>query len=269
MKPALERLKLVLAYDGRPFSGWQSQPGGNGIQDHLKAALRAVAGLDLTVVGSGRTDAGVHALGQVAHADVPQGRYKPEVWGRALNAHLPATIRILRCRLVPPAFHAQHAAKRKTYLYRVWLAETLHPLEIGRAWHFPWPIATAPLLDAAQRLVGTHDFAAFAANRGKPEPNTVRTLYQLRVRRAGPLLTLRFEGNGFLYRMVRLLTGSLVQVGAGRKDSNWLEQLLTAPGAAKTNYCAPPEGLYLASVVYRSKEKNIQSSMNHPHSQGG
>jgi tRNA pseudouridine38-40 synthase len=241
----------VLAYDGHPFSGWQSQPNGNGVQDHLKAALRAVSKLDLAVVGSGRTDAGVHALGQVAHVDVPPGRYPPDVWRRALNAHLPATIRILRCRPVPATFHAQHAVKRKSYLYRVWLEDTLHPLEIGRCWHFPWPIILAPLMRGAERLVGTHDFAAFAANRGQTEISTVRTLYRARVRRAGPLLTLYFEGNGFLYRMVRLLTGSLLQVGAGRKDLAWFERLLMEPAGQKTNHCAPPDGLYLESVKYR------------------
>ena len=241
----------MLAYDGRPFSGWQSQPNGNGVQDYLQAALRAISNLDLAVVGSGRTDAGVHALGQAAHVDVPPGRYPPDVWRRALNAHLPATIRILRCRPVPATFHAQHAAKRKSYLYRVWLEDTLHPLEIGRSWHFPWPITFTLLVQAAERLAGTHDFAAFAANRGQPELSTVRTLYGVRVRRAGPLLTLHFEGNGFLYRMVRLLTGSLLQVGAGRKDMPWLERLLTAPAGQKTNHCAPPHGLYLESVKYR------------------
>lgn len=251
MNAPSERLKLVLAYDGRPFSGWQSQPTGNGVQDYLKAALRTVSGLDLTAVGSGRTDAGVHALGQVAHVDVPPGRYPPDAWRRALNAHLPATIRILRCRLVPPTFHAQRAVKRKSYLYRLWLEDTLHPLEIGRAWHFPWPVSLERLMLGAGRLVGTHDFAAFAANRGRPEISTVRTLYRVRVRRAGSLLTLHFEGNGFLYRMVRLLTGSLLQVGTGRKDLPWFERLLTAPDGQKTNHCAPPDGLYLEAVKYR------------------
>jgi tRNA pseudouridine38-40 synthase len=251
-EPSSERLKLVLAYDGRPFSGWQSQPNGNGVQDHLKAALRAVSGLDLAVVGSGRTDAGVHALGQVAHVDVPPGRYAPEIWRRALNAHLPPAIRILRCRPVPASFHAQHAAKRKSYLYRIWRDDTLHPLEIGRAWLFPWPITLATLIVGAEKLAGTHDFAAFAANRGQPENSTVRTLYRVRVRQAGALLTLHFEGNGFLYRMVRLLTGSLLQVAAGRKDLPWLQWLLTAPAGQKTNHCAPPDGLYLESVKYRS-----------------
>jgi tRNA pseudouridine38-40 synthase len=249
--PPSERLKLVLAYDGRPFSGWQSQPSGNGVQDHLRVALRAVSSLDLPVVGSGRTDAGVHALGQVAHVDVPPGRYAPDTWRRAINAHLPATIRILRCRVVPATFHAQHAVKCKTYLYRVWLEDTLHPLEIGRAWHFPWPVALATLMLGAERLAGTHDFAAFAANRGQPETSTVRTLYRVQARQAGSLLTLHFEGNGFLYRMVRLLTGSLLQVATGRKDLPWLERLLSAPAGNKTNHCAPPDGLYLESVKYR------------------
>ena len=127
----------------------------------------------------------------------------------------------------------------------------MHPLEIGRAWHFPWPLTLATLMLSAERLAGTHDFAAFAANRGQPETSTVRTLYHVRVRRTGSLLTLHFEGNGFLYRMVRLLTGSLLQVATGRKDLPWLERLLSAPAGDKTNHCAPPDGLYLKSVKYR------------------
>lgn len=259
----------MLAYDGRPFSGWQSQPNGNGVQDHLGAALRAVSDLDLAVVGSGRTDAGVHALGQVAHVDVPAGRYAPDTWRRALNAHLPVTVRILRCRLVPATFHAQHGVKRKSYLYRVWLEDTLHPLEIGRAWHFPWPITLAALIPGAERLAGTHDFAAFAANRGQPDLSTVRTLYRVRVRRAGSLLTLHFEGNGFLYRMVRLLTGSLLQVATGRKDLSWLERLLAAPAGQKTNYCAPPDGLYLESVKYRGHAREPEGQARYPDFQPG
>jgi tRNA pseudouridine38-40 synthase len=250
-----QRLKLLLAYDGRAFRGWQSQPNGEGVQDHLRHALGVITRFDLPVVGSGRTDSGVHALGQVAHVDVPAQRYSMEIWQRALNAHLPGAVRVLRCRPAPFSFHAQHSAKCKTYLYRICLGPVLHPLEIGRAWHFSPPLDGMQALTAAcELLTGTHDFAAFAANRGQPERTTVRTLYAVQARRQSALLTLRFEGNGFLYRMVRLLTGSLLQVAAAKRTLDWLEALLQAKPGHKTNHCAPPDGLYLYRVRYARKQ---------------
>lgn len=250
-----ERLRLLLAYDGRAFSGWQSQPTGEGVQDHLRQALGAITRFDLPVIGSGRTDAGVHALGQVAHVDVPAGRYSMETWQRALNANLPGPVRVLRCRKAPFSFHAQHSAKCKTYVYRVCLGPVLHPFELGRAWHYHQPITGLQTLAAAcELLTGTHDFAAFAANRGQPERTTVRTLYTVQARHQRALLTLRFEGNGFLYRMVRLLTGSLMQVATARQTLAWLRGLLDATPGQKANHCAPPDGLYLCRVRYAVKK---------------
>jgi tRNA pseudouridine38-40 synthase len=245
----LERLKLTIAYDGRPFSGWQSQPNRNGIQDHL---VHAFAGLEspVKVFGAGRTDAGVHALGQVAHVDVPRARFQSPTWIAALNSSLPDQIRILKCAKVSPKFHAQYSAIGKVYRYRIWNNSVLHPLEIGRAWHVPKPIAVGALQAVSRRVVGQHDFASFAANRGKPEESTIRTIHGISIRQRQSLLTLEFCGNGFLYRMVRMLTASLVQVALGRKDPLWIEELIRQPGLTKTNHTAPPEGLYLVKVLY-------------------
>jgi tRNA pseudouridine38-40 synthase len=242
------RLKLTVAYDGRPFQGWQSQRGGQTVQDLLAAALAAVAGTAVPVTGAGRTDAGVHALGQVAHADVPETRLTPARWLAAVNAHLPREIRVLRCGRVGPAFHARFAARGKEYRYRIWNHLVQLPLELGRSWHVVAPLDLGLLREQARQLVGRHDFAAFAANRGRPEKNTVRTLERVTVRRQGPLVTLVFEGDGFLYKMVRLLTGALVQGALHRAAEGWWEDLLAA--RTRCAFAAPAHGLYLARVRY-------------------
>lgn len=253
MAEAQERLKLTIAYDGRPFSGWQSQADANGVQDHIEAAFLSVAGLKLRIHGSGRTDAGVHATGQIAHADLPRGRLTPATWQAALNAHLPDGIRITQATRVrggEDGFHARFSAKGKRYLYRIWNAPYLHPLEIGRAWHVPRSLDRDLLREAAALLIGRHDFARFTANRGQKENNTVRTIRQIRVRSSGPLVTLTFEGDGFLYKMVRLLTGTIVRVAEGRAPLSFIRDLLSPQVRARTHFMAVAEGLYLTRVLY-------------------
>src|SRR4051812_24029146 len=171
-----ERLKLIVAYDGRPFAGWQSQVHGKTVQDYLEKALSAVNGEKVQVHGAGRTDSGVHALAQCAHADVTRARLTPERWVMALNAALPPTLRVMSCQPVPPDFHARYDAKGKIYRYRIWNGPVLPPLELGRAWFIPRPLDTEVLRDAVDKFAGRHDFAAFAANRGKPPTDTVRTI---------------------------------------------------------------------------------------------
>jgi tRNA pseudouridine38-40 synthase len=245
-----ERLKLTIAYDGRPFSGWQSQPNRNGVQDHLVGAFARILEFPVKVFGAGRTDAGVHALGQVAHVDVPKARFQSRTWIAALNSYLPGQIRILKCVKVNPQFHARYGATGKVYRYRIWNESVLHPLEIGLTWHVPKPLAVETLRAASQCLVGQHDFASFAANRGKLAESTIRTIHAISIRRRQSLLSLDFRGDGFLYRMVRMLTGSLIQVALGREDLSWIEGLIAQPGVRKTNHTAPPEGLYLVRVLY-------------------
>ena len=247
------RLKLLLAYDGRKFRGWQSQATRDGVQDFLEKALAQIVGTRVVVHGSGRTDAGVHALGQVAHIDVPLDRVPLAKWATALNACLPHEIRVLRATRARPKFHARFDASGKIYTYRIWADPIFHPMEIGRAWFMPVPLDATLLNETAQWLTGTHDFASFAANRGQPERGTVRTITSIRVVQRGPLITLRFEGSGFLYKMVRLLTGTLVRVAQGRLEPEFIRELLAEPGKRKTNYAAPAEGLYLTRVLYKSR----------------
>jgi tRNA pseudouridine38-40 synthase len=251
LPPGLERLLLTIAYDGRAFAGWQSQPNRNGVQDHIEAALAKILDRLARVHGAGRTDAGVHALAQAAHVDVPAKRLPTATWRVALNANLPSGIRIIACRRVSGEFHARFSAKGKVYRYRIWNTETFHPLEVGRAWHVPQRFDADDLMIYSGLFCGQHDFASFAANRGTPPETTVRNLQKIQVRRQSSLVTLEFTGDGFLYRMVRMLTGSLVQVALGRKDADWLKGLLRAPGKEKTHHTAPAEGLYLVRVLYR------------------
>lgn len=253
MAEASERLKLTIAYDGRPFAGWQSQAGGNGVQDRLEAALLAVGKVPMRVHGSGRTDAGVHALGQVAHVDVPAGRYAPATWQSALNAELPREIRVVRATRVRggrEGFHARFSAKGKRYIYRLWNAPYMHPIEIGRAWHVPRALDLGRLREAAAKLVGRHDFARFSANRGQREADTVRTIGRISIAGRGPLITLTIDGDGFLYKMVRMITGTLVRVAEGRAPVSFITDLLSPDVVARTHFSAPAEGLYLARVRY-------------------
>jgi tRNA pseudouridine38-40 synthase len=244
-----ERLKLIVAYDGRPFSGWQSQPNRNGIQDYMKHAFAEILAQPVNLHGAGRTDAGVHAFAQVAHVDVPYGKYALQTWTAALNAHLPGEIRVLKCTRAHKGFHAQYSAVGKVYTYRIWNDRIHHPLEIGRSWHVAYPLDLDAFLAARSRLIGTHDFDSFAANRGIAE-ETTRTIYHIRIKRRRELLTLEFAADGFLYRMARMLTGSMAKVASGRKPLEWIDQLLGEPGKQKANTTAPPQGLYLLKVIY-------------------
>src|SRR6266487_833172 len=210
------RLKLIVAYDGTEFAGWQSQSHGNTIQDHLERAFGRITGTPARVHGAGRTDAGVHALAQCAHVDLSGKPLPPARWVGALNALLPPAIRVLRCGYISNNFHARLSAKGKIYRYRIWSGPVLPPFEYSRAWHVPHPLDLKVMKAAAKHFVGTHDFAGFAANRGKRENSTIRTIYSVRVRRNGPCVMLDFDGDGFLYKMVRLIVGSLVKCALGK-----------------------------------------------------
>jgi tRNA pseudouridine38-40 synthase len=246
------RLKFIVAYDGGPFAGWQSQANGNGIQDHLEKAFAKICSEPIRVHGAGRTDAGVHAMAQCAHADLAARRYGPDRWVSALNGVLPPAIRILRCQFVSESFHARFSAKGKTYRYRIWNAEVLPPFENGRAWHVRNPLEHAVMAQAAQDFRGEHDFASFAANRGAPVANTTRTIRNIRVVHSGPRIAIELEGDGFLYKMVRLMAGALVRIGLGMASPNEIRARLKAPGKVNLHgrSAAPAAGLFLLRVRY-------------------
>jgi tRNA pseudouridine38-40 synthase len=246
------RLKLIISYDGASFSGWQSQAGGNGIQDHVEKAFARICSKPVRVHGAGRTDAGVHAIAQCAHVDLPARRYSPERWVSALNGILPPAIRIMRCGFVSEKFHARFSAKGKIYRYRIWNADVLPPFENGRAWHVKNRIDAKAIGSAARHFVGTHDFASFAANRGTPETDTVRIIHAVRVRRAGSTISIQVEGNGFLYKMVRMIVGTLVRIGLGMASDDEITARLKTPRKVnlRGRNAAPADGLYLVRVRY-------------------
>jgi len=244
------RLKLIVAYDGAPFAGWQSQSHRNTIQDHLEHAFERVLGKPVRVHGAGRTDAGVHALAQCAHVDLPNVRLSVARWTEALNALLPPTIRVLRCSYVANDFHSRLSAKGKIYCYKIWTAPVLPPFEYCRAWHVARPLDLKILKAAAKHFVGTHDFAGFAANRGKAEESTIRTIHSVRARQEGPCVTIEFDGNGFLYKMVRLIVGSLVKCALGQMQVKEVTARLSSGEAGPARFAAPAEGLFLVRVRY-------------------
>lgn len=246
------RLKLIVAYDGAPFAGWQSQANGQTVQDRLEAAFQMICSQPVRVHGAGRTDAGVHAVAQCAHVDLASRRYSTQRWVSALNGVLPPTIRIMRCQFVPERFHARFSAIGKIYRYRLWNAEVLPPLEHGRAWHVRNPLDVDAMARAAQDFGGEYDFASFAANRGRPEEDSVRIIRRISVRRSGPCISVELEGNGFLYKMVRMMVATLVRIGLGTALRGEIKARLRAPRTVIRDgrNAAPAAGLFLVRVRY-------------------
>lgn len=254
------RLKLTIAYDGRPYEGWATQPGGNTVQDFIQRAISEVAKQELRIQGSGRTDTGVHAQGQVAHFDAPDGlSMNPFNWVPAVNSKLPATIRVMDCEEVAADFHARFSAKAKTYTYDLCLAPVLPPLMAGLAWHLPRQLDLDSLTQALQLLQGEHDFRAFAAKRGNEtgETNYIRVLSRCDLETTETGYRMIYTGNGFLYKMARLLTGAAVYAAQGRLRLDDLAALLDQPKdlpQGRSPYCAPAGGLQLDRVDYGERD---------------
>jgi tRNA pseudouridine38-40 synthase len=245
-----QRLKLIVSYDGAHFAGWQSQKHGNTVQDHLERAFQRLNGEPVRVHGAGRTDTGVHAVAQCAHADVRADRFPESRWTAALNANLPPHMRILRCQRVEDDFHARFSATGKVYRYRIWSGPILPPLEYRRVWHLHRPLDPQLMNMAVQRFVGRHDFAGFAASRGHPVRDTVRNIRSVSVRKRGFLWTLEFDGDGFLYKMARLIVGGLTQCASGKLALTDLVARIERGRYAGSRLAAPAEGLYLVRVRY-------------------
>ena len=250
------RLKLTIAYDGRPFLGWQTQVGGNTVQDFLHEALEAVAKQPLRLQGSGRTDTGVHALGQVAHFDAPDGTsMNPYNWVPALNTKLPATIRVMECEEVALDFHARFSATEKQYFYDICTDPVLPPLKAGLTWHLPRLLDADVLRQALNLFVGKHDFHAFSVYRGNEQEDTdyFRTIHSADLNTLPNGYRMRFLGDGFLYKMVRMLSGSAIKAAQGRLRLDDLAAYLDQPNSlpqGKAPLCAPADGLYLEKVIY-------------------
>ncbi len=242
------KLKLTIAYDGAAFNGWQSQPNGTAVQDVLEDALKRITGERVIVHAAGRTDSGVHALGQSAHIEAP-ARFSVEKWQQILNFNLPPTLRVVGCKQVRSDFHARLSSRGKVYRYLIRNRAVILPHEAGRVWGVPEPLDLPVLRATAGIFVGTHDFGGFGANRSSPG-NTVRTIHRITVVKKASLISLTFEGEGFLYRMVRMLTGAIVRVAQGRDDLATIESRLRNGRDPQWEQAAPANGLHLVKVLY-------------------
>jgi tRNA pseudouridine38-40 synthase len=243
--------KITLTYDGTDFVGWQRQASGVSIQGLLERALRELDDRDVAVTGAGRTDAGVHAMAQVAGFSLAR-TIAPETLARALNARLPDEVRVLTAEEVSPSFHARFDARAKTYRYRIWNAEVMPPFERRYAWHITGDLDDDAMKGAARLLEGSHDFATFQAA-GSGVQGTERTVATSLVGRsdADPaLLTYEISGSGFLRYMVRNIVGTLVEIGRGRRPVEWMGEVLRSKVRASAGPTAPPQGLFLVRVDY-------------------
>lgn len=245
------RIRLTVSYDGGAFHGWQVQPGLATIQSELQRAYAVIAKTDVLMQGSGRTDAGVHALAQVA-AFSTTNRIPCDNLRRALNRVLPGSIRVLLAEDVSLAFHARFDAISKLYEYRIFRADICSPFERPYVHHFPYPLDEAKMTEAADAFLGTHDFRGFAASDERYDEgySMTRTMFEATLRREGPRLIFRVRGSGFLKHMVRNMMGVLLEVGKGNVDQAGLREMLAngQRGAAATT--APACGLFLVSVTY-------------------
>ena len=242
------RIALGLEYDGSAFCGWQTQPSGCGVQDHLDRALFEFTREHPETTAAGRTDAGVHAAAQVVHLDTGVER-EPYSWVRGTNAHLHRGARVIWATPVPADFHARYSARARTYRYLLLDAPVAPAILRGRVgWHHR-PLDVDLMHRAAEALVGEHDFSAFRDAECQAK-SPVRTLTEMRIRRRGPLVDLTITANAFLHHMVRNVVGALVYVGDGRKPPEWVGQLLAGRDRTVAAPTFAPDGLYLAGIAY-------------------
>lgn len=249
----MRRFRLTVEYDGTAYSGWQRQQNGPSVQQTLEEALARLTGERANAVGSSRTDAGVHALGLCAHLDSAT-RIPPEKLAFALNTLLPPDIRVRESGLAPEGFHARYSACGKVYRYAFYNAR--HDCAVGRQYraHVPLPMDERLMDEEAQALVGAHDFAAFAAS-GSAAKSSVRTVYRASVLRAGDEVTLTVMGDGFLYNMVRIAAGTLMEVGTGKLAPGAIARALASHDRLDLGQTAPAKGLTLLCALYEGDEE--------------
>ena len=252
--PAMPAFKVTLAYDGTDYVGWQRQAKGVSIQGLLEDALKDLDGGDVAVAGAGRTDAGVHALGQVATFSIERD-LDGATLVRALNVRLPPAVRLLAAEHAAEGFHARFSAKSKTYRYRIWNHDVLSPFERRYAWYVPMPLDVSRMARAARGLEGRHDFASFQGT-GATAATTDRVVFSSSVRMDGGAVVYEIAGDGFLRHMVRAIVGSLVDIGRGHQPAEWMAEVLASRNRTRAGQTAPAAGLFLVGVEYDSLAAN-------------
>jgi tRNA pseudouridine38-40 synthase len=245
---------MIVAYDGTAYAGWQVQPGAQTIQGALEAALKQITGETTRVQCSGRTDAGVHSIGQVAHFDLAK-LYALDKLQLSLNAVLPEDIRVPELRRARADFHARFSPKGKEYRYFIWNSPVMPPHLRHHHYLVRKPLDVAAMRRAAALLVGKQDFVSFSANPNREISGTVRHLHGLAVTRRGHAVVIRASGDGFLYKMVRSLAGFLIRVGAGDLPPESARTILESKLRTATVPTAPPQGLFLWKVFYGARKK--------------
>ncbi|MDU4862768.1 MAG: tRNA pseudouridine(38-40) synthase TruA [Terrisporobacter othiniensis] len=243
----MRNLKLTIQYDGIKYCGWQKQPNSSGIQGTIEYAIYEITKEKVNIIGSGRTDAGVHALGQVANfktnSNIPAARI-PD----ALNAKLPKDISIIDCQEVSDDFHSRYSATGKIYRYLIYNKPYRSPLYKDISYHVRYNLDIEKMRVEAQSLLGTHEFKGFMSS-GSSVKDTVRTIHNISIEESGDLIVLEVEGNGFLYNMVRIIVGTLVDIGRGRIDKP-LEEIIASQDRGEAGHTAPAHGLFLKKVHY-------------------
>jgi tRNA pseudouridine38-40 synthase len=255
------RIALGLSYDGSSFVGWQSQPCAGAVQDALEAAISSIAAHSVRVHAAGRTDTGVHALGQVIHFDTDADR-PISAWVRGVNAHLPATVRVEWAQQVEEGFHARFSAFRRSYQYLLYNAPVASAIMANKAGWFHLPLDFSAMSEAASNLIGEHDFSAFRASECQAKTAT-RHLYQADIAQVGKYFIFNFTANAFLHHQVRNMIGALVYVGKGYYPPEYIKELLLRRDRTLSPPTFSPNGLYLTSVGYDAKwglPNNVQNA---------
>jgi len=244
----MKNIQLIISYRGTNYCGWQVQPNGVTVQEVIMRAIKDLTGEAVNLTGSGRTDAGVHALGQSANF-FTASTIPPEGWYRALNTRLPAGIRVIHSRECHPDFHSRYHAKGKSYLYKILASPVASPFLADLAFHVNRTLDWAAMEEAAASFLGEHDFTAFMAS-GSSIKTTIRTIFEISFSNNDDLWEMTFTGNGFLYNMVRIMAGTLYEVGYGRLKAQDIAAIIAGKDRSKAGITAPAHGLYLKEVYY-------------------
>ena len=246
----MRRIKLTVAYDGTDYCGWQIQPNGITVEEVLNRALSRLTGEDIRVIGASRTDAGVHARGNVAVFDT-ESAIPPKRFSYAVNPLLPEDVVVTDSKEVPESWHPRYQNSVKTYEYHILNREMPDPLRRRDTWHVSFPLDLDSMRKAADYLIGEHDFRSFCSAHTAVK-TTVRTIYELQIEKTGSLITIRIKGNGFLYNMVRIIAGTLTEVGRGFRTPEDVRNVLEAGTRDRAGATAPARGLILDRIKYGS-----------------